>query len=428
MQKFSSLTPSELEDAFRKEAGVYEEYKAQGLDLNMARGLPSREQLDLSTPMLSVLHTGMDCIDAEGADCRNYGQAFGIPEAVSFMSGLLDDEPELTVVFGNSSLNSMYSAIGRAFDFGCLGSRPWSAYEKVKWICPVPGYDRHFAICEQFGIEMISVKMDENGPDMDAIERLVGEDETIKGIWAVPKYSNPSGAIYSDETVRRLASMECKAGDFRIFWDNAYCVHSIYGSSFENDVLDIARACQEAGNEDRCIKFASTAKITFPGSGVAAFSASEANIEEAKRIISRQMIGSDKLAQLRLVRFLPDKEALLAHMHRHSELLRPKFELVQQKLSEALGGLDIARWTHPEGGYFVLFNSEPGCAKRIVELAREAGVKLTDAGATWPYGVDPHDSDIRIAPTYPPLEDLSRALDVFTTCVKLATLEKMTAL
>ena len=363
---------------------------------------------------------------ADGTDCRNYGVLDGIPEAKRLMATLLADEPESVIVLGNASLTAMYDAMVRYLVFGALGSTPWGRLPEVKWLCPVPGYDRHFSICEDLGIEMIPVPLCEDGPDMEEVERLVAADDTIKGIWCVPKYSNPSGITYSDETVRRLAAMECAAPDFRIFWDNAYAVHHFSDDPAEQDiVLDIAEACREAGNPDRYLKFGSTSKITFPGACVAALAASPANIAEIKRHLGVQAIGHDKLNQLRHARFLEEGARLPEHMAAHGALMGPKFELVEKKLAEELAEADIATWTNPRGGYFVSFEGPAGTAHHIVELAKNAGVTMTGAGATWPYGDDPADSNIRIAPSLPPLEELEEAMDVFTCCVKLAALEQL---
>lgn len=426
MKPYIEMTGEELASELKDQMAVYDGFCAKNLSLDMARGKPSASQLDLSTPMLSILKDAQDCMDENGLDCRNYGVIDGIPEAKRLMASLLDASPEQTIVFGNSSLTVMHDTIVRCLDFGCLGSMPWSNYDSIKWICPVPGYDRHFAILEQFGIDMVSVQMGSDGPDMDEVERLVSADASIKGIWCVPKYSNPSGIIYSDETVKRLASMECAAEDFRIFWDNAYCVHSLTPEAAQHDTLsDIGKACNEAGNPDRYFKFASTSKITFPGAGISAFSASPENIAETKKLVNAQMIGQDKLNQLRHVRFLPDMDAVAAHMQLQADIIRPKFQLVQEKLHNSLDGLGVAEWSNPRGGYFVSFDGLEGTAKRTVGLAKSAGVTLTGAGATWPYGNDPRDSNIRIAPTMPPIEDLDAALDVFTCCVKVAALERL---
>ena len=404
----------------------YGEIKARGLALNMARGKPAKAQLDLSMPLLETVTTMEDCVAADGTDCRNYGVGFGLPEAKEFMACMLDDEPDNVIVFGNASLNIMYDTVARCWMFGTLGSEPWGKLDTVKWICPAPGYDRHFGVTEEFGIEMIPVPMTDEGPDMDEVERIAASDASVKGIWCVPKYSNPSGITYSDETVRRLAAMECAASDFRIFWDNAYAVHHFSDDPAEQDiVLDIAEACREAGNPDRYLKFGSTSKITFPGAGVAALAASPANIAEIKRHLGVQAIGHDKLNQLRHARFLEEGARLPEHMAAHGALMGPKFELVEKKLAEELAEADIATWTNPRGGYFVSFEGPAGTAHRIVELAKNAGVTMTGAGATWPYGNDPADSNIRIAPSLPPLEELDAAMDVFTCCVKLAALEQL---
>lgn len=423
---YKDLTKEELHTELDAQRKAYEAFKAKGLKLNMARGKPSSKQLDLSTSMLLILREAGDCFSEDGTDCRNYGIIDGIPEAKRLMALLLDDEPDNVIVLGNASLTAMHDTIARCLDFGCLGSTPWSTLPNIKFICPVPGYDRHFTILEQFGIEMLTVPMLDDGPCMDEVERLVASDASVKGIWCVPKYSNPSGVTYSDEVVRRLASMKCAADDFRIFWDNAYCVHNLYPEYDKQDhLLDIGIACIEAGTQDRYIKFASTSKVTFPGAGICAMSASPANVEEAKKLLNAQMIGSDKLTQLRHTRFLPNEEAVTAHMNKQGDIIRPKFELVWKKLSDGLNAEGIATWTKPRGGYFVSFDGLEGTATRTVQLAKDAGVVLTGAGATWPYGNDPHDSNIRIAPTMPTIEELSEALDVFVCCVKIAALETL---
>lgn len=427
MARYADLSKAELEEELARVRERYAELQARDLALNMARGKPSRAQLDLSMPLLDVLDAEADFCSEDGTDCRNYGVLDGIPEAKRLMATLLDDEPDNVIVLGNASLTAMYDAMVRYWMFGALGSTPWGQLDTVKWLCPVPGYDRHFTICEALGIEMIPVPMNDEGPDMDEVERLVAADPAIKGIWCVPKYSNPSGITYSDDVVRRLASMDTAASDFRIFWDNAYAVHHLSADPAEQDtVLDIAQACAEAGNPDRYLKFGSTSKITFPGAGVAAVAASPANVAEIKRHMNAQAIGHDKLNQLRHARFLDEGRGMAVHMARHGELMKPKFDLVCAKLEEELGEASIARWTTPRGGYFISFEGSEGTAKRIVALAKEAGVVMTGAGATWPYGQDPADSNIRIAPSLPPLEELDEAMDVFTCCVKLAALEKLT--
>ena len=426
MPRYADMTKAELETELARMRARYDEMVARGLALNMARGKPSAAQLELSLPMLDVLDSAADLASEDGTDCRNYGVLDGIPEAKRLMARLLDDKPENIIVLGNASLTAMYDAVARYMLFGALGGKPWGALDKVKWLCPVPGYDRHFAICEALGIEMIPVAMSESGPDMEEVERLAAEDASVKGIWCVPKYSNPTGATYSEETVRRLASMECAAEDFRIFWDNAYAVHHFSDDPAEQDTVpDIAEACAQAGNPDRYLKFGSTSKITFPGAGVAALAASPANVAEIKRHMSAQAIGHDKLNQLRHARFLDEGARLPEHMAAHGALMKPKFDLVCRRLEEELGDAAIATWTNPRGGYFVSFDGPRGTARRIVALAKEAGVVMTGAGATWPYGDDPNDSNIRIAPSLPPLEELDAAMDVFTCCVKLAALETL---
>lgn len=423
---YADLSHTELSALKAQLDEEYAAIKARGLSLNMARGKPGADQLSLSTPMLSLVTTDADCVAEDGTDLRNYGVLDGLPEAKRLMATMLDDDPANVLVGGNSSLTLMYNVLSYCVLFGTAGNKPWSQLPTVKWLCPVPGYDRHFAITQEFGIEMIPVPMDEHGPDMDMIEHLVAEDASIKGIWCVPKYSNPSGITYSDDVVDRLASMKCAADDFRIFWDNAYCVHHLFDDVADQDQLkDIAAACVAAGNPNRFYKFASTSKVTFPGAGVAAMAASPDNLAEFKAHFGVSTIGNDKINQLRHVKFLHDADGIAAHMTKHAAILRPKFELVATKLEEELAEVGGCSWSHPRGGYFVSFEAPEGCAKRTVALAKEAGVTLTGAGATWPHKQDPHDSNIRIAPTLPPLTELSDALDVFTCCVKLAYVEKL---
>ena len=426
MSTYADLSAAELDTLRAQLEEEYAGYKAKGLKLNMARGKPAAAQLDLSMPMLDILSSDADYKSADGTDCRNYGVVDGLPEAKEFMASMLDDEAENVIVFGNASLNIMYDAVARCWMFGTLGSTPWGRLDTVKWICPVPGYDRHFGVTEAFGIEMITVPMLADGPDMDEVERLVAEDESVKGIWCVPKYSNPGGVTYSDEVVERLANMECAADDFRIFWDNAYCVHHLYDDVADQDhLMDIGDACIEAGNPDRYFKFASTSKVTFPGAGIAAMAASPENVADIKKRMGVQTIGHDKLNQLRHVRFLRDAEGLARHMAKHAAIVRPKFELVCEKLEAGLAETRCGSWSNPRGGYFVSFDAPAGTAKRIVGLAKEAGVVMTGAGATYPYKNDPADSNIRIAPTLPPLEELEAAMDVLVCCVKLAAVEDL---
>ncbi len=426
MPAYAEMGTEELETLKHGLEREYAEIQAEGLSLNMARGKPGSDQLDLSMPLLTAVTTAEDCRAEDGTDCRNYGVLDGLPEAKRFMAAMLDDEPENVIVGGNSSLSLMYEAMARCWNFGTLGSEPWCRLEQVKWLCPVPGYDRHFGVTEAFCIQMIPVPMTEEGPDMDEVERLVRDDASVKGIWCVPKYANPNGVTYSDEVVRRLASMPCAAEDFRIFWDNAYCVHHLYDDVAEQDqLLDIGAACREAGNPHRPFKFASTSKVTHPGAGISALAASPENVAEIKKRLGVGTIGYDKINQLRHVRFLKDAEGLAAHMSKHAAILRPKFELVLSKLDEGLSEVGGCSWSHPRGGYFVSFDAPEGTAKRIVQLAKEAGVTMTGAGATWPYKHDPHDSNIRIAPTLPPLDELGAAMDVFVCCAKLAYTEKL---
>ncbi len=428
MTTYAQMTAEQLKVELASLQAEYAAIKAKGLALNMARGKPSQDQLELSMTMLDVITSEGPTVAEDGSNLCNYGVLDGIPEAKRLMAIMLDDEPENVIVFGNSSLNIMYDTIARCWAFGALGSTPWCKLDAVKFLCPVPGYDRHFGVTEAFGIELIPVPMCEDGPDMDVVEELVASDVAIKGIWCVPKYANPTGATYSDDVVRRLASMKTAAEDFRIMWDNAYCIHHLSADPAEQDqLLDIAKACAQAGNPDRYYKFASTSKVTLPGAGISAMAASAANIAEIKQRISVQMIGHDKINQKRHALFLKDEETLMAHMAKHAQLIKPKFDLVFSKLKEGLTDCGCGTWTEPKGGYFISFDGPQGTAKRIVSLAKEAGVQLTGAGATYPYKNDPADSNIRIAPTLPPLEELDQALDVFVTCVKLASVEALLA-
>ena len=402
----------------------YEDAKALNLALDMSRGKPAAAQLDLSMPMMSLLNEDSVLKAENGTDCRNYGVLDGIPEAKKLMADMVGSKPENVIVYGNSSLNIMYDTIVRSMLHGVLGSTPWCKLDKVKFLCPVPGYDRHFAITESFGIEMISIPMTENGPDMDMVEKYVQEDKAVKGIWCVPKYSNPQGISYSDETVRRFAALKPAAKDFRIFWDNAYCVHHIYEEK-QDEILNILEECEKAGNPDMVYQFASTSKVTFPGSGVAAISTSTANIADIKKYMTLQTIGHDKINQLRHVKFLKDADGIKAHMKKQADIIRPKFEAVLEVLDKELGGLGIATWTKPNGGYFISFETLDGCAKAVVGKCKEAGVVMTGAGATFPYGKDSKDSNIRIAPTLPTPEELSKAADLFVLCEKLVSVEKL---
>lgn len=423
VSRSSSADLAALKDHYMKE---YEDYKCKGQKLDMSRGKPGPDQLALSAPMLDVLSSQSDLSASDGTDCRNYGCLDGIPEAKKLMGGLLGLPAENMIVGGNSSLNMMYDTVARAMLHGVYDSpKPWCRLKKVKFLCPVPGYDRHFAICQHFGIEMINIPMNEDGPDMDLVERLVREDDSIKGIWCVPKFSNPTGLTYSDDVVRRFANLSPKAPDFRIFWDNAYFIHEL--TEERVPLLNLFSEAQKRGKEDMVFVFCSTSKISYPGSGLAAMGASFHNIQNIKMQMTVQTIGNDKMNQLRHVRFFRDEAGVLAHMEKHAQLIYPKFQLVERILEEELGYCGIARWTSPKGGYFISLDTQPGCAKRVVSLCREAGVAMTPAGATFPCGIDPEDANIRIAPTYPSLEELESAAKILCLCVKIATLEKMMA-
>lgn len=421
--KYSEMTKEQLKAEREEVNKQYQQLKSLGLKLNMARGKPNKDQLDLSMGMLDAL-SGEDLVGEEGIDCRNYGVLDGVIEAKRLLSAMIECSVDQIIIYGNSSLNVMYDTVARSMTHGVMGSTPWAKLDKVKFLCPVPGYDRHFAITEFFGIEMINVPLNEDGPDMDMVEDLVSKDDSIKGIWCVPKYSNPSGVTYSDETVRRFANLKPAAKDFRIYWDNAYCIHHLYEDR-QDHILEILHECEKAGNPDMVYKFCSTSKVTFPGSGIAAIASSKANLEFIKKQMSIQTIGHDKINQLRHVKFFGDFNGMLEHMKKHADIIRPKFEAVLEALDTELAPLDIAKWTHPNGGYFIALDTIEGCAKRVVALCKEAGVSMTNAGATYPYGKDPKDSNIRIAPTYPTTEELKQACEVFVTCVKLATLDKM---
>ena len=424
MKTYQEMSKEELTQELTALKAEYEKIKGMGLALDMSRGKPGADQLDLSMGMLDVLDSKTALKSENGTDLRNYGVLDGIPEAKKLIADVIGTKPENVIIYGNSSLNIMYDQVARAEMFGICGNTPWCKLDKVKFLCPVPGYDRHFAITQYFGIEMINIPMTENGPDMDLVEKYVNNDETVKGIWCVPKYSNPQGVVYSDEMVRRFAALKPAAADFRIFWDNAYVVHHLYKED-QAQILDILEECKKAGNPDMVFEFASTSKITFPGSGVACFACSEANMAYMKKLISAQTISFDKINQLRHALFLKDRATALVHMKKHAEFLKPKFDIVLEYLEREIKPLDIGKWHTPKGGYFVSFFTIPGCAKRTNQLAKEAGVVMTAAGATYPYGIDPEDSNLRIAPSYPPVEELKEAMSVFCTCVKLAAAEKL---
>lgn len=426
MKAYTQMSKEELLALKSELEQQYEDVKGKGLSLDMSRGKPAADQLDISMGMMDVLNSTTDLKCETGVDCRNYGVIDGIPEAKRLLGEMSEVDPEHIIIYGNSSLNVMFDTLARCMTHGVMGGTPWSKLDKVKFLCPVPGYDRHFAMTEYFGIEMINVPMLPTGPDMDMVEKLVSEDEAIKGIWCVPKYSNPQGITYSDETVKRFARLQPAAKDFRIFWDNAYSIHHLYEDD-QDFLIEILGECKAAGNPDMVYKFTSTSKVSFPGSGIAAVAASKANLEDFRKYMKFQTIGHDKLNQLRHVRFFRDLDGLHAHMRKHAALIRPKFEIVIQKLEAELGGLEIGTWTNPKGGYFISFDSLEGCAKEIVKKAKEAGVVMTGAGATFPYGKDPKDSNIRIAPTFPTVEELAMATEVFILSVKLTSVEKLLA-
>ena len=424
MKAYKELEEKELlalkEDLDRE----YEKAKAKGLKLDMSRGKASVSQLNMEMDFLDIVNSSTNIKTETGVDCRNYGLLDGIPEAKRLVADMIGVSEDMIIVFGNSSLNIMYDTVARCMLFGVLGSTPWCKLDKVKFLCPVPGYDRHFSITEQFGIEMINIPMTPGGPDMDLIEKYVNEAPAVKGIWCVPKYSNPQGYTYSDETVRRFAALRPAAADFRIFWDNAYAVHDLYEQE-RDELLEIFEECKKNGNEDLVYEFCSTSKVTFPGSGISAIAASKANLDSIKSIMTIQTIGPDKLNQLRHVKYFKNIDGMREHMKKHAAIMRPKFEAVLSVLEKELGGLEIGSWTRPRGGYFISFEAMEGCAKAIVNKCKEAGVVMTGAGATYPYKADPKDSNIRIAPTFPSQEELSVATDLFVLCVKLASVEKL---
>lgn len=423
MKPYHELSGEELASLKEQLEQIYKEYQGKNLNLNMARGKPCPEQLDLSRPMMDVLNAESSYDVLEG-DVRNYGTLSGIQEAKELMGEMMDSPAENIVLYGNSSLAMMYDTVSRAYSHGIMGNTPWCKLDKVKFLCPVPGYDRHFAITEYFGIENICIPMDENGPDMDLVEEYVNNDASVKGIWCVPKYSNPTGQSYSDEVVRRFARLKPAARDFRIYWDNAYTVHHLY-PDHQDYIVELLSECEKAGNPDMVYKFSSTSKITFPGSGISAIATSKANIDEILKQMNFQIISHDKVNQLRHVRFLRNLDGIKAHMEKHAAILRPKFEAVEEILERELGGLEIGSWTKPNGGYFISFEAMDGCAKQIVSMCKEAGVVMTGAGATYPYKKDPKDSNIRIAPSFPALEELKTAAEIFCVCVKLASIERL---
>ena len=419
---YIKMTEEELKKELKIEEEKYMDFKNLSLNLNMSRGKPSSDQLDITLPMMDVLDSESDY--QSDVDCRNYGELDGIPEAKALIADVLSVDPAQVIVCGNSSLNIMFDTITKAYINGILGNKPWKDQGDVKFLCPVPVYDRHFGILEYFGIDMVNVPMNSDGPDMDVVESYVNNDPSVKGIWCVPKYSNPTGITYSDEVVRRFAALEPAADDFRIFWDNAYYVHDLYEDRKDN-LISLFDELKKTGREDMAYMYFSTSKISFAGAGIGAVVASENNVKDLKSHMKWQTIGYDKINQLRHARYFKDADGIADHMKKHAEYIRPKFEIVLKVLDEELSGHDICSWTNPNGGYFISFDSMDGCAKEIVRMAREAGVVMTGAGATFPYGKDPKDSNIRIAPTDATVEDLEDATDLFVNCVKIVSIKKL---
>lgn len=424
MKPYREMSKDELTQQKAELIKQFEDAKGMGLKLDMSRGKPTSAQLDMTMGLMDALNSDSDMMTMDGIDTRNYGLMDGIIEAKHLLADVMSVPAENVIVYGNSSLSIMYDTISRSVTHGVMGSTPWGKLEQVKFLCPVPGYDRHFAITQHFGIEMILIPMTPDGPDMDLVEKYVNEDPAVKGIWCVPKYSNPQGISYSDETVRRFAALKPAAEDFRIYWDNAYAIHHLYEDK-QDQILEILSECEKAGNPDMVYEFCSTSKITFSGSGIAAMASSPANLADIKKTLTLQTIGYDKVNQLRHARYFKNVEGMMAHMKKHADILRPKFEAVLSVLDRELGGLGIGEWTRPLGGYFISFDAMEGCAKAIVEKCKEAGVVLTGAGATFPYGKDPKDSNIRIAPTFPTSEEMAAATDIFVLCVKLVSVEKL---
>ena len=426
MKPYAQLSKEELLALKAELEAEYKEIQGKGLALDMSRGKPEKVHLDLSEKMLTIISKNEEAVAENGLDCCNYGGPIGIPEARRLMGDLVGVPADNVIICGNASLTIMFDTVSRSMTHGVMGNTPWAKLDKVKFLCPVPGYDRHFGVTEYFGIEMVNVPMTEDGPDMDLVEKLVSEDASIKGIWCVPKYSNPQGYTYSDETVKRFANLKPAAKDFRIFWDNAYCIHHLYeGEENQEQILDILSECEKAGNPDMVYEFISTSKVSYAGAGISAIISSKANLEDIKRHMNYQTIGHDKLNQLRHVKFFKDADGVNAHMMKHASILRPKFEAVLKVLEESLGGLEIASWTCPKGGYFISFDAMEGCAKAIVAKAKDAGLVMTGAGATYPYGKDPKDSNIRIAPSLPTPEELELAGKLFVLSVKLVSIDKL---
>ena len=422
MTSYLRMTPAERKEEYARLTREFEGWKAQGLSLNMARGKPGKAQLDMVSDIFALMQKPEDYV-SDGIDVRNYGELSGLPAARRLFADILGCRPEQVFVGGNASLQLMYDTISKAYTHGLLHSeKPWCREEKVKWLCPAPGYDRHFKITESFGFEMITIPMTDEGPDMDAVEKAI-QDPAVKGMWNVPKYSNPDGIVYSAETIRRIASMKPAAPDFLLMWDNAYCIHE-----FEGDYVpfpDILSECAKYGNDDMVFEFASTSKVTLPGAGISCFACSEANMAYMLKLLTIQAISFDKVNQQRHVLYLKDKAHTLELMKKHAAIMAPKFRAVVDTLDREIAPLEIASWRRPTGGYFVSLNAMPGTAKRTLALCKEAGVTMTGAGATFPYGKDPQDSNIRIAPSLPPVEELEKAIAVFCTCLRMAALEKL---
>ena len=423
MTPYCELEKEELLALKQELEKQYEDARGKGLKLDMSRGKPASEQLDMTMPMMDIFNRDFDMHDEKGVDVRNYGNLEGIWGARRLLGEMLGVDPEHVIVFGTASLSVMYDTVSRSVTHGVMGSTPWCRLDKVKFLCPVPGYDRHFAITEHFGIEMIPIPMNEEGPDMDMVEECI-KDPAVKGIWCVPMYTNPLGITYSDKVCRRIADLNPAAEDFRIYWDNAYCVHHLYDDR-QDTLPDILSMCRANGKEDMVLEFASTSKISFAGAGISCIAASLGNLEWVKHSMTIQIISHDKINQLRHVLYFRNLDGIREHMRKHAAIMRPKFELVLDTLERELGGLGIGTWTKPLGGYFISFDSMEGCAKEIVAKCREAGVTLTGAGATYPYKKDPHDSNIRIAPSYPTLEELKVTAELFVLCVKLVSVEKL---
>lgn len=421
MEKLTKINAPEI---LEKALEEYNDFATQDLNLDLSRGKPHKSQLDLSSEMLNIINSKSTPDSESGIDCRNYGGADGIPEARRLLADMIGTHSDNIIVGGNSSLNLMFDVVSHAMTHGVCGSEPWIFNKHRKFLCPVPGYDRHFAITGHFGFEMIPVKMDENGPDMEQVERLVSQDQNIKGIWCVPKYQNPTGIVFSDEVISRFAALKPAAGDFRIFWDNAYAIHGFYPDDDE-PIPDILSLCEKNGNADMVYEFCSTSKVTFPGSSIAGVASSPANLIDLRNFMKYQTIGPDKLNQLRHVRFFKNSAGLRAHMAKHAELLLPKFQIVNNILMSELEGLEIASWFMPKGGYFISYNTLDGCASNIIKMCKDAGVTFTPAGSTWPGGYDPHDSNIRLAPSYAENDEIEKAVKLLSVCTKIVSARKM---